>query len=111
MPTKKDTADALKLLKIVRENLDRVEKLLVGEPAAPAELDPHNPLNKQGRNLTERGVEVCYRLFDEGKSRYAVSQALDISFGAATHRHRAWQKLGGKDRVRQSFATLDPIAR
>jgi hypothetical protein len=85
-----------------RENLDRIEAVL--RPASSSvepELDPKSPLNKSGVNLTARGIEVCYRLFDAGKTRYAVKEAMEISYGAATHRFHAWEKLGGKNRKRQ----------
>lgn len=63
------------------------------------ELDPRNPANKfESGKLTDRGIEVCYRLFDAGKSRYAVGAEMEISFGAATHRFEAWKKAGGLDR-------------
>jgi hypothetical protein len=101
MLSDKDVVDVFALIKATRENLDRIEAKL--KPAAKPvdDLDTGSPLNKDGVNLTPRGVEVCYRLFDQGKTRYAVSQALDISYGAATHRFHAWEKLGGKDRERQ----------
>jgi DNA-binding NarL/FixJ family response regulator len=70
-----------------------------------ADFDPGDPANKHEvgglMKLTPRGVEICYRLFDAGKSRYAVASLLDISFGAATHRHEAWKKLGGVKRTKQ----------
>lgn len=90
-----------------------LEKILSGlaalrealeQPAPAAEGDPKDPANKYTvgglEKLTPRGVEICYRLFDKGLSRYAVAQAMDISFGAATHRLDAWQKAGGLKRVR-----------
>ena len=86
----------------VRLLLDRIDTIL--GPAKydeMAKLDPGNPLNKSGQLLTKRGVEVCYRLFDMGKPRYAVKKAMGISYGAATHRFHAWEKLGGKNRKRQ----------
>lgn len=90
------------LIEATRDNLDRLEAKLVPPASEPEDdLDPRNPLNKDGVNLTPRGVEVCYRLFDRGKTRYAVSQAMEISYGAATHRFHAWEKLGGKDRERR----------
>jgi hypothetical protein len=98
-------ADADRLaafVKAARENLDRIEAVL--RPASSSdedELDPKSPLNKLGVNLTKRGVEVCYRMFDAGKTRYAVKEAMNISYGAATHRYHAWEKLGGKNRQRQ----------
>ena len=48
-------------------------------------FDPANPHNKApDGKLTEEGVECCYRMFDEGKSRYSVAQQMKISFAAAT---------------------------
>ena len=101
MITERNIADALALIEAARENLDRAQAKLTAEAKQGENLDPRNPLNKDGMNLSPRGVEVCYRLFDQGKTRYAVSQALDISYGAATHRFHAWEKLGGTDRKRQ----------
>lgn len=63
------------------------------------EIDPRDPANKlEDGKLSERGVEVCYRLFDAGKSRYAVGVEMNISFSAASHRFEAWKKAGGIDR-------------
>jgi DNA-binding NarL/FixJ family response regulator len=95
--------DILLLVQAARDNLDRIEALLTPETESGEEedrLDPRNPLNKDGQFLTPRGIEVCYRLFDMGKTRYAVADALKISYGAATHRFHAWEKLGGRDRKR-----------
>ncbi len=73
--------------------------------AESAEFDPKDPANKHEigglMKLTSRGAEICYRLFDAGKSRYAVASLMDISFGAATHRHEAWKRLGGVNRTKQ----------
>ena len=71
----------------------------VPETSDGPELNPRDPANKfDGGKLTERGIEVCYRLFDSGKSRYAVGAEMDISFSAANHRYGAWKKAGGPDR-------------
>jgi hypothetical protein len=71
----------------------------------PGDFDPKDPANKYEigglMKLTPRGIEICYRLFDAGKSRYAVATLMGISFGAATHRLDAWNKLGGASRIRQ----------
>src|SRR5262249_19753988 len=93
---------ALTLLSEVRANLDRIESLLRPSISHQTEeLDPKSPLNKNGTNLTARGVEVAYRMFDAGKTRYAVSEALEISYGAASYRLEAWEKIGGKKRERK----------
>ena len=97
-----DSEAILGLLAEARANLDRIEAMLKpSESLATDDLDPKNPLNKSGVNLTPRGVEVAYRMFDAGRTRYAVSEALDISYGAATHRFHAWEKAGGRDRQKQ----------
>lgn len=99
-----DITDIAQLLQAIRENVERIEAIL--SPAKKDDeddLDPANPLNKIGTNLSERGIEVCYRMFDAGKSRYAVASALRISYGAATHRFHAWEKLGGKNRQKKSL--------
>lgn len=97
-----DLTDLFALVGATRANLDRIEaKLNPTEKNIQDDLDAKSPLNKNGANLTPRGVEVCYRLYDQGKTRYAVAQAMDISYGAATHRYHAWQKLGGSNRERQ----------
>jgi hypothetical protein len=71
------------------------------------EFNPRDPANKYEvgglEKLTEQGIEVCYRLFDLGKTRYAVSTLMDISFGAASHRLKAWEKAGGANRTKKSL--------
>lgn len=90
-----DPNPALGLINSLQADLDRLRSLIRPEPL---EFDPMDPRNKMpDGKLTERGVEVCYRLFDEGKTRYAVAKAMDISFGAATHRQHAWRKARGLD--------------
>jgi hypothetical protein len=79
---------------------------LVPEPRGDTmEFDPTDPANKYEvggmAKLTDRGTEICYRLFDVGKTRYAVAALMKISFGAATHRYKAWEKAGGLNRVKQ----------
>ena len=75
------------------------------DPSDGPEIDPRDPTNKlENGKLSDRGVEVCYRLFDAGKSRYAVGAEMEISFGAATHRFEAWKKAGGLDREKLPLA-------
>ncbi len=67
-------------------------------------LDPSDPRNKlPNGKLSERGVEVCYRLFDEGKTPYTVGLAMDIAFGSAMHRFKNWEKLGGVNRMKSKL--------
>ena len=96
-----DNQRLLAFVQAARENLDRIEGLLTQTNSKNDDLDPQSPLNKNGVNLSPRGIEVCYRFFDQGKTRYAVKRLLGISYGAATHRFHAWEKLGGKKRKRE----------
>ncbi|WP_210012212.1 hypothetical protein [Brevundimonas sp. S30B] len=66
-----------------------------------------DPANKNGANLTERGVEVLYRLFDMGAGYNRASKALNITQTAARHRKGAWEKAGGLHRVRQPLPGID----
>jgi hypothetical protein len=97
-----DLQNLTSLLHATRENMDRIDAILNPDISPPEDdLDVANPLNKSGQTFTVRGTEVCYRLFDAGKTRYAVAKAMNISYGAATYRHHAWHMAGGKTRTRQ----------
>lgn len=96
------SAEALTLIDSITRDLSRLRGLL-----QPQELDvgdPKDPRNKTADGkLSERGVEVCYRMYDNGLTRYAVADGMAISYGAATHRFGAWQKAGGQGRTRASI--------
>ena len=64
---------------------------------------PSDPANTtRAGNLTKRGVEVCFGLFDLGKSPLAVAHLMHISLNAIKKRHKQWVNAGGKDRKRNS---------
>jgi hypothetical protein len=93
-------------LERVMAGFANLKLLLVPEADADSmKFDPMDPANKYEvgglEKLTKRGVEICYRLFDAGKTRYAVASLMKISFGAATHRYKAWEKAGGLNRAKQ----------
>jgi DNA-binding NarL/FixJ family response regulator len=91
-----EARQALQLISNIQADLERLRGLI--QPS-DMEFDPKDSRNKApDGKLTPRGVEVCYRLFEAGKTRYAVASAMNISFGAATHRLNAWKNAGGKDR-------------
>ena len=93
---KLETAAILELIASLEADLQRLKGMIEQQAE---KFDPANPHNKTGDGkLTEEGVECCYRLFDEGKSRYSVSQQMKISFAAATHRFNSWRKVGGAKR-------------
>ncbi len=93
-----DNKAVLELIASIEADLARVKAML---RPAPQPSDPANPHNKTADGkLTPDGVECCYRMFDEGRSRYSVSRAMSISFAAATHRFKAWRRAGGASRKR-----------
>ena len=102
MPSENQTLPTeaiVSLIESIQEDLDRLRELV--QPRALEVDDPKDPRNKlPDGKLTERGVEVCYRLFDAGLTRYAVKEAMGISYGAATHRMDSWKKSGAHNRPR-----------
>lgn len=50
-------------------------------------------------HLTKRGVEICYRLFDLGKSPMAVAYLMGMTLRSAERRRQSWIRAGGSQRV------------
>ncbi|MCA1550873.1 hypothetical protein I6F36_29015 [Bradyrhizobium sp. BRP19] len=61
---------------------------------------------KTTKRLAKRGAEICYRLFDLGKSEMAVAHLMRISLLAVKKRKKTWVKLGGKRRGKVDIDTL-----
>jgi hypothetical protein len=92
--------------KAIGTELDLRGTELVGD------LDPRFPSNHRhsrsfaddyappSGHLTKRGVEICYRLYDLGKSPIAVAYLMGMSLRAAENRRKGWLKAGGLQRVR-----------
>lgn len=55
-------------------------------------------------HLTKRGAEICYRLFDLGKSSIAVAYLMGISWQAAKLRQKRWNEAGGVHRQKECIA-------
>jgi len=97
-PQHLDPKPVLDLIASIEADLKRLRGMVEQQAE---KFDPANPHNKTpDGKLTNDGVECCYRLFDEGKSRYSVAQQMKISFAAATHRFNTWRKMGGPKRQR-----------
>jgi len=93
-----DAKPVLDLIAGIEADLQRLKALVEQQIE---KFDPANPHNKTlDGKLTEEGVECCYRMFDDGKSRYSVAQQMKISFAAATHRFNTWRSIGGKKRTK-----------
>lgn len=69
----------------------------------PTLADGHDPRNKNGLNLTPRGVEILYRVFDDDGGYNRAAKMLKISQGAAKNRKALWVREGGKTRTKQTL--------
>lgn len=58
-------------------------------------------------HLTKRGVEICYRLFDLGKSPMAVAYLMGMTLRSAERRKQGWTKAGGSKRARVELDRYD----
>jgi hypothetical protein len=113
MPTT-DTAIAVALestrtdlLDFVNKTIDALKAKLVENVATlpkafkvPTQEQCRDHRNKDGANLTERGVEILYRLFDDGAGYNRASKAMGITQTAARNRKGLWEKKGGLNRAR-----------
>ncbi len=83
------------------------------------DLAPRFPANhRQGRiyaddyepppgHLTKRGVEICYRLFDFGKSPIAVAYLMGMTLSSAKRRKTLWMNAGGLGRTKSPITRYD----
>lgn len=71
------------------------------------DYDPGHPLNQydDGR-LTKRGVEICYRLYDLGKSAMTVAHLMGLSLRATKKRKKQWAALGGINRPKSDLQNI-----
>ncbi|MCW2315773.1 hypothetical protein M2322_001317 [Rhodoblastus acidophilus] len=75
-------------------------------PASPGQVqykmptlgDGHDPRNKNGNNLTDRGVEILFRVFDDGGGYNRAAKMLNITQAAAKNRKKHWVVAGGVNR-------------
>jgi hypothetical protein len=56
--------------------------------------------------LTKLGAEICYRLFDLGKSPMAVAHLCGLNLAAVRRRRKMWAASGGKKRRKIDLAAL-----
>ena len=96
MSVSENLKTSVDLIDKIASDLQRLRALIGSKSGA---LDPKDPRNKRSDGkLTRRGEEVCYRLFDQGATRYAVKEALGLSFAAASYRFERWKMEGGSSR-------------
>jgi hypothetical protein len=102
------------LVSSINRACDRLRSALAPELNAkdtffkmPTLQDGHDPRNKNGLNLTERGVEIIYRVFDDGGGYNRAAKMVNISQGAAKNRKACWVKAGGPNRQKKLLPDLD----
>ena len=115
-PINKDTSTAIAAVEALRATLhatvNQACDTLVAALAPEAETnaatfkkptlaDGHDPRNKNGLNLTDRGIEILYRVFDDGGGYNRAAKMLNITQGAAKNRKGLWLKAGGLNRKKQ----------
>jgi hypothetical protein len=73
----------------------------------PPEGHPGDPGNQyDSKRLTRRGEEMCYQLFDQGKSPLAVAHLMVFSLTAARKRKQKWIALGGVNRAKVDLQSV-----
>ena len=102
-------------IKVINAELDLHGTELVGDlaPRFPAN---HRPGRTYGDDyvpptghLTKRGIEICYRLFDLGKSPMAVAYLMGMTVRSAERRRSGWLKSGALRRTRAQVDRYDPV--
>lgn len=103
---KRQIAQERRRTKAINAELSLAGSELVGDLAPRFPLN-HRPDRSYGDDyipatghLTKRGVEICYRLFDMGKSPIAVAYLMGMTLRSAERRKASWIKAGGLQRVR-----------
>lgn len=119
--TERALGDDLKRLerrirKLVRKRIDVIGAVNAELSLKGTELvgvfDPRCADNRHHSGcLTPRGVEICYRLFDMGKSAMAVAHIMEFSLVAARAREKQWRALGGNNRVAKNLQDIPLVRR
>ena len=89
----------------VQKELDVIYATFTGDEQP---MHPYHAYDN-GR-LTERGAEVCYRMFDAGHSTIAIAYAMGLSLKSVRYRRKKWRALNGTRRATVQLDRL-PIRR
>lgn len=111
MSTQTETAIALvergrvEAVNVINAIFDKIlTDLAPSKPTAEATIkmptlaDGHDPRNKNGLNLTPRGVEILFRVFDDAGGYNRAAKMLNITQAAAKNRKAQWVNAGGVQR-------------
>jgi hypothetical protein len=108
LPTSKKLRSKIrKLAKKRSADIEQLNAELQVEEGTPDQEQHCHPLNQyDNKRLTQRGEEICYRLFDKGKSPMAVAHLMGIPLKAARKRHGMWRASGGAGRLSVDLSSL-----
>ncbi len=82
-----------RLLVIRNDEIKAIESELNAiDPELIYEIQPYHPVNVLSNGqLSKRGVDCCYTLFENGLSNLAVSHLMKISYVSITKRRKSWE--------------------
>lgn len=72
--------------------------------------DCRDPRNKNGYNLTPEGVEILFRLLDQGAGYNSAGRKMSITQTAVKNRKKDWEMAGGQNREKRFIPYLDTVA-
>lgn len=103
-----------RIRKLVRERIRAIKAVNAELSLEGTELvgifDPRWPDNRYHSGcLTPRGIEICYRLFDMGKSAMAVAHLMEMSLPSVRAREKQWRELGGESRIMTDLEGIPAI--
>lgn len=82
-----DRIAIMELIERIEGDLARLRALVT-----PSDAEAPGPECKTcDGKLTSKGVEQCYRLFEDGHSRQSVARTMRISLATATRWFRVWR--------------------
>ena len=76
----------------------------------PTDEDCRDSRNKNGLNLTPEGLELLFRLLDDGAGYNSAGRKLSITQSAVKNRKKDWESMGGQNRTKTYIPYLDTVA-
>lgn len=73
----------------------------------PSDEHCRDPRNKNGHNLTPEGVEILFRLLDQGAGYNSAGRKMSITQTAVKNRKKDWEVAGGLKRKKTFVSYLD----
>ncbi|WP_341990720.1 hypothetical protein [Azorhizobium sp. AG788] len=100
----------------VERSFDALLQRLIPEAKTPTggvnfndPTDEHcrDPRNKNGHNLTPEGVEILFRLLDQGAGYNSAGRKMSVTQTAVKNRKKDWEAAGGLKRKKLFVSFLD----